>query len=146
MGDESIEVLVAGDPFAGVFNGVAAPLFAVRIAPVIGEEVLECPQQIRTETALGGIDLADAGSPEHSCEEGLGEFFALVLTATFPAQEAIDRVPVGLAELTQGGAGIGRLPRARLTIVQRVVWKAGPPGESNEGCRFMWIRLTDPAA
>ena len=83
--------------------------------------MLERTQQVGAEAALGGIGLSDPGTREQLREEGLGEFPALVLAATFAAQEAEDRRPVGLAEIAERGAGLGGVPRARMTIVQRVV-------------------------
>ena len=93
----------------GLHHRVATPLFAIRIAALLDEEVLERPKQVGTKASLGGIDLADAGTGEHLGEKGLRQFRALVLAAALTSQKAEDRIPVGFAQIAQGSPGLGRL-------------------------------------
>ena len=96
-------------------QGLAAPaLLGLGFVPFVRQEVLQRGQQEGTKTALFALDVAEAVLLDKAGEELLREVLGGRLVVAPAPDVNVERIPIGAAELLQGGCGFRENPgRAR---------------------------------
>src|SRR6185369_9370176 len=106
IGCRQLRVVLFGGFVEGDHLVLAAPLFGLSLPPFIRQEMLQGSEQEGTELSLFGVDGAEVILFQHPGEEFLGQILRFVDLVTAVANESVEGIPVGAAEILQGSLGL----------------------------------------